>query len=103
MEIHLEEMERVDGVSVTKASTPSGHSYRVTFDGPSFSNGDQSQMVIVPNSRAVCQGFGSNAAVNVFTETEGLSAALPEVVAIRSTAASVMSGSFDLSFDFFGD
>ena len=105
LKLRLEEMNYVDGVDVTKVSTSTGYSYSVTFTGPWYSNGNQEEMVVTPGGQAGCAGFGGadKAVVSVSTVTQGSAAAVPEVVEIKTTALTALSGSFDLAFDYSGD
>ena len=114
VELRLEEMVNVDGVSVTKSTSESGYAYTITFDGSCagrraadcghLSDGDQSKLTMVPKHSADCDSFSHLAAeLAITTVVDGAYAAVPEVVELKTSAWSALSGSFDLSVGFDGD
>ena len=69
-----------------------------------MSDGDQSKLAVVPKSTAGCDSFSHLAAeLSIKTIVDGAYAAVPEVVELKTSAWSAISGSFDLSVNFNGD
>ena len=113
LELRLEELNNVDGVSVAREDLTStatatgmgGYVYTVVFDGPYMSRGGQPLLSVVPRNEDSCPDKMSVYWLDyaVSTLVEGALPAIPEIVEIRTTSSGVLGGTFDLSFDFQGD
>jgi len=107
VELALEELQNVDGVSVLRsalgvASAPNGYVYTVTFDGAVLCNGNIQELVVF-EACSDCKAFlpsSNGESVVSDTATNGVAGFVPEVVTV--TTLTPESGTYDLSVDYNG-
>jgi hypothetical protein len=91
----------IDGVSVSRSVALLGFVYSVTFTGPYAVNGNVAPLT---TSTSACSGrvFPGYATAGVATATEGAPGPVPEVLLLSTDAASAISGSMTLSYNYVG-
>eukprot|EP00937_MAST-01D_sp_MAST-1D-sp2_P000055 g55.t1 len=116
MERLIEEMDNVDGVSVTRSQqgvreAPNGFVYGVTFDGPALCNGNMTTLVVKYGCPVAFSPDNNEHVVESTTLTHGLAGFAPEVVTIQTKGTCAwtagecvgqLDGTFDVSMDFHG-